>query len=376
MTAVAVFVTAYVVFVVGVWRLFGITGRVSGFLLCVALLVSPLWVRLIYWPGTLSASAIVAAAAVWTLPATSRHRSRLVGWALVVGVLSVLTYPPVLGLLLIAAAVHLRHRPWKDVLLVVATLLAGFALGVVVAFLLNRIAFGHFGVQIADWRRPRRPGDLHDLWVNAVAYRRQAVHLTTTLGWASVLGLGSAVLALVDARVRPAFLKVATAVAVVAGLECAQTLLTGVRTNVRGSLWAWLAVVVVAGLLLAGSPWSRRAGQAVLLALSVVGVLAWRADLATHQATRSTYDEIVESALETSAGRDVVFYQDPAQRRTARGQITAGTLRMMFYEDAGVVVRWCRPAQCRQLSGLAAAGSVHDLGSVTGVVVPPPPATL
>ena len=98
----------------------------------------------------------------------------------------------------------------------------------------------------------------------------------------------SAVLALLDPRVRPVLLKVFLAVAVVAGLECAQTLVTGVRTNVRGSLWAWLAVVLPGALLLAGSTWSRRAGQASLLVLAVIGLFAWRSDIGAHQATVGT----------------------------------------------------------------------------------------
>ena len=49
---------------------------------------------------------------------------------------------------------------------------------------------------------------------------------------------------------------------------------------------------------------------------------------------------------------------------------------MMFLEQAGVVVRWCRPPECAALAERAADGPVHDLGSVTGVVVPSPPEVL
>jgi len=341
--------------------------------------VSPLWIRLIYWPGTLSASAVVAAAGVWTLPWAATRRRGLAAWVVVVAVLSVLTYPPVGGLLLIAAAVHLRNRPWKDLLLLVGGFLVGFATGVVVVSVANLVAFGSFGPEIAAWRNPNQLGSLGDLLVNARRYKRQLLGIRTTLGPAGVVGLVSAVLALLDPRVRPVLLKVFLAVAVVAGLECAQTLVTGVRTNVRGSLWAWLAVVLPGALLLAGSTWSRRAGQASLLVLAVIGLFAWRSDIGAHQATKRGYDDIVASAVQSSASdpaREVVFFQDPAERRTARGQITAGTLRMMFFEEAGVVVRWCRASECTQLASRADQGPVHDLGSVTGVVVPSPPAVL
>lgn len=378
-TAVVVFFAAYVLFVVGLWRLFRVTGRVTGVLLGAALLVSPLWIRLIYWPGTLSACAVVAAAGVWTLPWAARRRRGLAAWVVVVAVLSVLTYPPVGGLLLIAAAVHLRDRPWKDLLFLVGGFLVGFATGIVVVSVANLVAFGNFGPEIAAWRNPNQLGSSGDLLVNARRYLRQLLGIRRTLGPAGVVGLVSAVLALVDPRVRPVLLKVFLAVAVVAGLECAQTLVTGVRTNVRGSLWAWLAVVLPGALLLAGSTWSRRAGQASLLVLAVLGLFAWRSDIGVHQATKRGYDEIVASAVQSTGSdpaREVVFFQDPAERRTARGQITAGTLRMMLFEEAGVVVRWCRASECTRLASRADQGPVHDLGSVTGVVVPSPPAVL
>lgn len=373
-TAVVVMCTGYVLFVVGIWRLFDVRGRACGTLLLLALLLSPIWVRLIYWPGTLSASMVVAAAGVWTLPVAARRRSHLVAWVFVVTVVAVLTYPPVAGLLLIAAAVHLRHRPWKQVLLLCATFLVGFGLGVALSFGFDRIAFGHFGVAIATWRHPNALTSLHDVRVNGGRYLHQVLTLGSTLRWPAAVGAATWVVALADVRVRPALLKVGSAIVVVAALECAQTLATGVRTNVRGSGWAWLAVVIPAAMLLAGRPWSRRAGQAALAVLAVLGLLAWRTDISTHQATRRAYSDIVSAAAR--AGHEVVFYQRTKDRSTSRGRITEGTLRAMFYEDAGVVVRWCRPAECRDLAALARQGPVHDLGPVTGVIVPTPPRVL
>jgi hypothetical protein len=378
-TGVVVLFVAYVLFVVGLWRLFRVPGLVGGGVLAAALLVSPLWVRLIYWPGTLTASAVVAAAGVWTLPWAARRRGALVAWALVASVAAVLSYPPVGGLLLVAAGVHLRWRAWRDVVLVVVAFLTGFAVGTVTIFVLNGIAFGEPGVTIAQWRRPNPVDELRDLPVNARRQLRQHVVLVRTLSWATVVGVVAWGVALVDATVRPAALKVALTVAVVAGLECLQALVTGVSTNVRGSLWAWLALVVPAGLLLTGPRLSRVLGAAALCALTVFGLLAWRWDLGTHQDTGRSYDAIVAAALRTrgdDAAREVVFRQDPAERRTARGRITEGTLRMMFYERAGVVVRWCRADECRSLDELAGKGPVHDLGTVTGVIVPSPPAVL
>ena len=375
-TAVVVLFVAYAVFVVGLWRLFATGGVLPGALLGAALMVSPVWVRLIYWPGTLSAAFVVAAVSVWVLPWAAGRRVRLVSWVVVVSVLAVLTYPPVGGVLVIAAAVHLRRRPWVDVILLCGTFVAGFAAGVVLAFILNWTAFGHFGVAIAGWRHPNAPRTAHDLLVNGHRYAGQAIRLVAALRWPAAVAAVAALVALADPLVRPMWLRVAAGVAVVAGLECAQTLATGVRTDVRGSLWAWLAVVAPAGLLLLGSPWSRRLGLACLAALTLLGAHAWHSNIATHQDTRRSYDAVISSALQVSRGRPVVMYQSPHERASARGRITAGTLRMMFYDQTGIVVRWCLPSECAGLAALAPDGPVHDLGSVTGVVVPAPPATL
>lgn len=376
-TAVVVLVVAYAVFVVGLWRLFGTGSRVSGALLAAALMVSPVWIRLVYWPGTLSASAVVAAAGVWSLPRAARGRRRLVGWVAVVTVLAVLTYPPVAGILLVAAAVHLRERPWKDLLLVVGAFVVSFGLGVGLAFSIDAAVFGQFGVSIAAWRHPQPLRTPADLWDNLVRYLGGLKALVSALRWPVVVGLVAAAVGLADRRLRPQVLRVGLAVLVVAGLECAQTLATGVRTEVRGSLWAWLACVVPAALLLSGTPVIRRAGQAALAVLVALGVLAWHSDVSAHQATRREYAGIIAAATRTGPpGRDIVLYQDPTQRRTSRGRITVGTLRAMFYEEAGVTPRWCRATECRRLAALAGSGPVHDLGSVVGVVVPAPPQRL
>jgi hypothetical protein len=70
-----------------------------------------------------------------------------------------------------------------------------------------------------------------------------------------------------------------------------------------------------------------------------------------------------------------VLYQPAKERNTTRGRITAGTVRMMMRAaQDGVVPRWCTAAECRRIA--AARRSVVDLGTVVGVVVPPPPARL
>ena len=375
-TAMATYLAAYILFVAGVWRLFRMHGAVAGFLLAAALFLSPLWFRLFYWPGTLTAPVVVAAAAVWLLPTAARRQATLALWVFGATVLAALSYPPVAAVLVLAAVVHLRDRPWRDIVLLLVGFGVSLAVGTLLAFGLNWLAFGRFGVEVAVWRSPNPLTSLHDLRVNAGRYARQFRAIWVFLGWASVAGAVAWALALVDSRVRPQVLRVLLALAVVVGIECAQTLVTGVRVAVRGSLWAWFALVIPAGLLLEGSTWARRAAYACLAVLGTVGLLSSRGDVVAHQQTQREIETIAAGVARARAddpGRPVVLFQQPAERRTTAGGITAGSILMSVYEATGARARWCRPAECAQIAARTHEGPVLDLGPVTAVVVPPPP---
>ena len=381
-SAAVTYVAAYTVFVVGLWRLVRrrlppLHWAVDG-LLGLTLFVSIVWVRLLYWPGTLTPSVLVAAAGVWTLPAAARTRRRLGTWLLVFTVLAVLTYPPVGIVLFICAVVQVGVRPWRDMVLLAVGLLAAYAVGVAVIYVLNKIAFDHFGLRIAAWRRPNPLVSLYDAKVNTLRVLRALYQLGGIVWAAGLVGVAASVVAFLDARLRPALVRLLFALVVVVGLGAAQTLVTGIATNPRGELWTWLAFVLPAALLLAGSGRSPRIGVACLALLAVVGVATWRSDVGDHQATRRQYTALVEQATAPRADGSrpqVVLYQPAKERNTTRGRITAGTVRMMVRTaQDGVVPRWCTAAECRRIA--AARQPVVDLGTVVGVVVPPPPARL
>ena len=382
LTASLTYVTAYAVFVAGLWRVLRPADRALHWavdaVLGLAVLASALWVRLLYWPGTLTPSVLVAAAGVWTLPWASRRRSRLAVWLLLVTVLSVLSYPPVGVVLFLAAVVQLGARPWKDVLLLCVGYVLAYAVGVAVIYTLNGIAFGHFGLQIAAWRRPNPLEALHDVRVNVFRYLRQMGRLWAELALVGLVGVVAAAVGAFDVRARPLLLRLLVGLGVVVGLAGAQTVVTGITTNIRGELWAWLAVLLPAVLLLRGTGWSPRVGAACLAVLAVLGVVAWRVDIDAHQQTRREFAALVDEATAPRAdGRrvPVVLYQAPAERSSGGGPITAGTLRMMVRQaQGGVVPRWCAPAECARIA--AAKQPVVDLGTVVGVVVPPTPAWL
>ncbi|WP_076262981.1 hypothetical protein [Intrasporangium flavum] len=374
--ASVLYAVAYACFVVGFARLFDVRGRLAAGLLTLAVFASPLWERLVYWPGTLTPSVIVAALSVWTLPRASTSRVRLGTWVAITTILCVLTYPPIAPVLLIAALVHLRTRSWRTTIAVCVVWLVAYGVGILIIYTLNWIAFSHFGIRIAAWRHPNTAHSLHALRVNAHRYLSDLQSLAKALGWATLaVGVVPGAVALIDRRTRGPWLRILAGFVVAVGLGGVQTLATGVTTNPRGLLWGWLLAVVPAALLLSSATWTRWVGTVALVALSVVGLLQWRADVAAHQQTRREYAAIVDAAVaaqQRTGIRDVVLYQDPAQRKTAVGGITAGTIQMMLYEYGGIVTHWCATAQCAELKAASGSGPVLPINGAIGVIVPRP----
>lgn len=373
------YVAAYVVFVAGLWRLLRLRlprlHWAVDALLGLTLFVSVIWVRLFYWPGTLTPSMLVAATGVWTLPHVASSRLRLGTWLLVVTVLSVLSYPPVGVVLFVCAVVHVGVRPWRELVLLAIGFIVSYAVGVAVMYALNKAAFDHFGLRIAAWRHPNPLVSLYDAKVNTLRAVRALYRLSAIVWAGGLVAVAASAVAYLDLRLRPALVRLWFAIAVVIGLDSAQTLVTGIDTDPRGELWAWLAIVLPAVLLLAGSARSRRVGVACLAVLTVVGVLTWRSDVGEHQGSRREYSALVEQATRPRSDGlrpQVVLYQPKKEQNTTRGRITAGTVRMMVRAaQDGVVPRWCTPAECARIA--AAGAPVVDLGTVVGVVVPPPP---
>ena len=398
-TAALTYAVGYAALVAGMWRVLhrsGIRPRPAvDALLGITLFASCVWVQLLYWPGTLTPSVLMAAAAMWLLPWAARTPARLGLWLVIGEVAAVLTYPPIGVVLLVFAVVFLRDAPWRRVLAIAAAWVAGFALGVGVAYTLNWIVYGHFSLELAVWRRLNPLTSLDALGVNTGRWLEATGALWAVQWWAVLVGLVGIVLGWRDPAVRPRLQRLLLAFAVAYALDAAQTLSTGVVTEARGQLWTWLFAVLPVALLLigrrqllAGIPTDHglpvaRVATVLLGVLALGGVLAWRADIGEHQATRMQYAAIATTATTHDPGTDaptVVVYQDPAVRNTREGRIMASTLFMAVrQEQGGVPPRWCKGAECLQLAQRAGSGpviqlgQVGGLGNVVGVTVPTPP---
>ncbi|GAA2166783.1 hypothetical protein FHX52_3959 [Humibacillus xanthopallidus] len=395
------YAVAYALAGAGMWRVLHLSGirprPAVDALLGVALFCSAVWVQLLYWPGALTPSVVVAAVALWTLPWAARSRWRLGLWLVIGEACAVLTYPPVGVLLVLFAVLLLRGARWRAVLAVVAGWGAGFGLGVATAYTLNWIDYGYFGIKIAYWRDPNPLTSLGALVTNVGRWAEGAGTLWASQWWVAVVGAVAVVLGLRDAVVRPRMQRLVAALAVAGGLDAALALVTGVVTENRGQLWSWYVGVLPVALLLMDrggrtpeeetGPRSRtldRVATAGLVVLVVGGVLAWRTDVGDHQQTRAQYAAIAEAA--TRVGPDgqrpfVVIYMEPTLRHSREGGIMAGTMRMAVRsEQDGLLPVWCAPDECAEMIARAASGSVIDLGRVgskphvVGVIVPNPPA--
>ncbi|WP_076264144.1 hypothetical protein [Intrasporangium flavum] len=401
-TAALTYAAGYALLVAGLWRVLHHAGIRPGplvdALLGLAVFASAVWVQLLYWPGTLTPSVLVAAAGAWTLPWAARSRVGLGAWLLLTEVAAVLSYPPVGVVLVLFAVVLLRDAPWRGVLALLGGWVAAFAVGVGIAYTLNWVAFGDFGLKIASWRHPDPLTSLHALHVNASRYVHASLSLWAGQWWAAVAAAVAVVVGWRDPAVRPRLERLLVGLAVVATMDAAQTLLTGIVTEARGQLWTWLVALLPVALLLDGRrvlhlglPRGRwlpvdRLAVAALVVLAAGGVLAWRADVGEHQSTRAQYAAIAADATHARPdGKDpvVVVYQDPAVRPTRAGNIMAGTLRFAVrQDDEGTFPRWCTPVECREIAARTHSrghGSVFDLGrignlpDVVAVVVPTPP---
>ena len=401
-SAALTYAVAYVLLVAGMWRALhhaGIRpGLVTDVLLGVALYASAVWVQLLYWPGTLTPSVVVGAVALWLLPWAARSRRRLLLLVLLAEVAAVLTYPPVGVVVLAFAVVLLRTAPWRRVLTVVATWLGGFALAVLIAYSLNWLLNGHFRLQLASWRHPNPLTSFQALLVNAGRWFSTVGELWALQWWIGLIALVGIVLGWRDAAVRPRLQRLLVVFAVAIGMDAAQTLVSGVVTEARGQLWTWPFAVLPAALLLVRRPEredgpaartvapTRAAATGLLAILAVGGVLAWRGDIAMHQAVRQQYAAIAVEATAHEPGTPsptVIVFQDRSLAATRSGQIMASTLMMAVHEEQGgaIPVR-CSPTDCFDVATRLALDpedrNVVRLGTVGGrdlvaVVVPTPP---
>ncbi|HET9631821.1 MAG TPA: hypothetical protein VFP73_05450 [Terrabacter sp.] len=414
-TAAMTYALAYVVLVAGMWRVLHLSGirprPAVDALLGATLYASAVWVQLLYWPGTLTASVIVGAVAIWLLPWAARSRRRLALWLLAAEAAAVLTYPPVGVVLLVFTVLLLREAPWRRVLAVLATWLGAFALGVFIAYSLNWLLNGHFRLQLASWRHPNPLTSFEALLTNVGRWFSAVGDLWAAQWWLALVALAGIALGWRRATVRHRLERLLLTFAVALGLDAVQTLVTGVVTEPRGQLWTWSLAVLPAALLLldhrerttdqpeqtiderdrAEQPARRlgpaaRAGTALLAVLAVGGVLAWRGDIGEHQAVRQQYEKIATAATGNRAGADsplVIVYQDPDLSPTRSGQIMASTLMMAVQqEQGGAIPRRCSPTECFEVAARLAihpaTGTVVPLGQADGrdlvaVVVPVPP---
>ncbi len=398
-SAALTYAVAYALLVAGLWRVLRharIRPRPAvDALLGIALYASAVWVQLLYWPGTLTPSVVVGATAAWLLPWAARSPRRLLMWIAIAEVAAVLSYPPVGVVLLLFVVLLRRDAAWRQILSVIGAWLASFALGVLVAYTLNWVVYGHFGLQLASWRNPNPLTSLGALAVNAGRWLSAARTLWTAQWWVAVVGVVAVVLGRRDATVRPRLDRLLVAFAVACGLDAVQTLVTGVVTDARGQLWTWLVAVLPVALLLdgrrrlhvglPGRGWLAvdRVAAVVLAALAAGGVLSWRADIGEHQAVRQQYAAIADAATAHAHGTGaptVVVYQDPALKRTRAGRIMASTLVMAVRQDLhGGLPHWCKGVECLEVMSHSSTGPVVHLGhegrraDVVGIIVPTPP---
>lgn len=324
-----------------------------GFLTFAAIFVSPMWIKLAYWPAVQSLSAIVLAAAVWVLP---RFRTRvrwLAVWLAVFTLLSAFTYPPVAAVAFLVMVVDQIDRKFWNLFLLGVWFAVAYVASLLATFTVNWFVFSHFGLKIKEWRDPNPVHGLGDLVENTQRLGGQWWTLAAELKVPLSVALVAIVVGLAVQSTRRNMSVLLLAGALAAGLEAGATLSSGTLTAARGSLWAWIVIVVPITWVAQVRTRVRIAGIAGLAIVAIWGVLFWSSDVRMHQAVQSHYDAIgdkVAAAHEKHPARWVVMYTGGAETvGDSRYFTNSRSLQMSILEQHGITVRLCRPAICDRI---------------------------
>lgn len=379
--ASALFQLAYLVFVVSFAR-----RLLNGWLTALAipaLFVSPMVILMASWPATLAPSMLALGIMVLALPSRGRIRW-LVLWLTLVTVLGVLTYPPVAAVAFLVLVIDQRHRPARTFAWLGVWFAVSYAGAVLLSFTLNWLAYGRFGLEISAWRQPQPLHDLASLAANLSRYGTQWQTIWGIVWLPLLIGLVAIVACLVARSTRRQMGIFFLAALLVAVMEASTTVLTGVTTPFRGSMWLWLVIVVPAVWCAKGGARElhgqiRLLGVLGLLAISVWGCLNWSHNVSVHQAIQHQYDVIGERIAVLQVGhspRTVVLAEMPEQRKGSRFFVQTRSLEMSLYVRDGIRVSRCDRALCDRILHDALPAHPGQSAFVFDqriVVVPPAP---
>lgn len=211
----------------------------------IALYAAPMMSMLSYWPAT-TAAPMLTTALTCVLLWLTRQREAIHLAVLAVGtIIIVLGYPPLALLLLPLLAVLHQRKSWRQLAVIAGTIVLAYVAGILIMFTLNAIRFGHFGLQIQQWRDPSALNSLPSL----------GHHLRTVASnWGSVLrpltlplfAFAAALAAAVrESRLRRRLVVAAGALLGGITLSASSTITNGVNVPSRAMGWFWLLLVLV-----------------------------------------------------------------------------------------------------------------------------------
>jgi hypothetical protein len=374
-TASVIYFLAHAAFVVRLAR--KLAAGWWGALVAAALFASPMMALLSAWPAVLTPSMVVLAVSTWTLP-LCRHRFRpLLVWMALSAVLAMLSYQPVLLVLLVVLVVEELDQTTRHLILVGITFCATWVASVLVMFTLNWIGFGVFGLRVQAWRQPNPVRGVGDLVVNLGRVERHLHDVGQQLTVPLLLGLLALAVCIWTRTLRKQGVVLLVTVVVAAGLESSGTVVSGILVAFRVSMWVWVCLVVAVSWLaqLPRRHW-RLVSAAAMAALAVWGAVYGHTLVSDRQARLAAYDDIdqqVSGLLHEHPGAKVMVVGSRSDWANSYFGAEAQYLNGRTRFEHGVRATYCYPAWCpaaRDPSVLQRRVSLYDGNQIT--MRPPP----
>ncbi len=267
---------------------------------------------------------------------------------------SMMTYPGLAPLMLLACAVGVEWRTTRDWAVLGGVFTGAVLLGVAVIYGLNSLAHETFGVRAADWRTPDSAPEAGLVETFLIALKATLAVFNETflhsVPLALLLPAGALAVGLSAAPRRAAPIVVSLALGI--GMFGFVMMLTGITVAARAYTFLWVGAAALFGLGLASQNTLRVrfAAFASLIGMLAMGLLNFMADL---NVLRGEFQVATEAAVPNGASdlSSVLIYGDP---------LTMPEVKANYPPHATATGPWGFALRLQQLTGVPAC--LCDIG--------------
>ncbi len=312
-----------------------------------ALAATPQIAGLALWFNTILAAHLVLFISVIALRKVDENARRTV--IFFATAVCFLTYPgSAFIFLMFAMSMGCAGSSLSGLIKALIAFVGGYASGIVMAFSLNAIAHGHFGIALADWREQAQLMDFSSALRNLKALSPAFVEHSSNdaLNWAAAAMTISLPL-LGAAYIRPSRPIWVNAMIAGASLSvlilAAQVVVTGAQLPPRATGFAWAFVVLFVALATGHGAIGRKAGLLAGVALLAAGLVGWRLSYPPALSEFQTETRLMAVEIERiSPEAEIILIRgNAANRSELRAMNEPITLEFRLQALAGAEARVC-----------------------------------